>query len=139
MSVASMRMPPSLRKPSMPARSVMMWKFTLRRPRLMVKRTALAISQPAISTISASARRGRKSATCARNTRSGSSITSNRSISGSLEQCHQALHRNVDPVGPVGGLVAQLIEHLLDLGELQHAAHVVERFVDAAALHRGGI
>src|SRR5438876_4202652 len=140
MSVASMRMPPSLRKPSMPARSVMTWKFTLRRPLLMAKHTILAISQPAIRTISASNRRGRKSPTCARNTRKGSSITSKRcSISASFEQGHQALHGDVDPVGPVRRLVAQLVEHLLHLGELQQAAHVLEGVVDAAALHRRGI
>src|SRR5260221_9259630 len=140
MSVASMPMPPSLRKPSMPARSVMMWKFTLRRPRLMAKRIIFAISQPAMRTMSASPRRGRKSAACARNTRSGSSITSKRcSISASFEQRHQALHRDVDPVGPVRRLVAQLVEHLLDLGELQEAARVFKRCVEAAALHRSGI
>src|SRR5439155_3032403 len=137
MSVASMRMPPSLRKPSMPARSVMTWKFTLRSPRAMAKRTILAISQPAMTTISASARRGRKSPTCARNARSGSSITSKRwSMSGSFEQGHQALDGDVHPVGAVGGFVAQLVEHLLPLGELQEAAHVLEGVVDTAALHR---
>src|SRR3989442_64487 len=140
MSVASMRMPPSLRKPSMPARSVMTWKLTLRSPRLMAKRTILAISQRAIRTISASNRRGRKSPTCAKNTRSGSSITSKRcSISASFEQRHQALHRDVDPVGPVRRLVAQLVEHLLHLGELQEAAHVLEGVVDAAVFHRRGV
>src|SRR3954469_14140803 len=140
MSVASMRMPASFRKPSMPARSVMMWKFTLRRPRLMVKRTIFAISQPAMRTISARPRRGRKSAACARKTRSGSSITSMRfSISVPFQQRHQPLHRDVDPVGPVRRLVAQLVEHLLDLGELQQAARVFKGCVEAAALHRSGI
>src|SRR5258706_1469450 len=140
MSVASMPMPPSLRKPSMPARSVMMWKFTLRRPRLMAKRIIFAISQPAMRTMSASPRRGRKSAACARNTRSGSSITSKRcSISASFEQEHQSLHGDVHPVGPVRRLVAQLVEHFLHLGELQEAARVFKRCVEAATLHRSGI
>src|SRR6267378_3685338 len=140
MSVASMRMPPSLRKPSIPARSVTTWKFTLRRPRLMVKRTILATSQPAMSTTSASARRGRKSPTCTRNARSGSSSTSKRcSISASLEQGGKSLHGNVDPVGAVRRLVAQLVEHLLHLGELQEATHVVDGVEQAAALRRCGV
>src|SRR5436190_19311833 len=145
MSVASMPMPPSRRKPSMPARSVTTWKFTLRSPLTMAKRTIFAISQPAISTISASARRGRKSATCARNRRSGSSITSKRFMrlpaarSCAFQQREEALHRNVNPVRTVRRLIAQLVEHLLDLRELQQAAHVVERFVDTASFHRRGV
>src|SRR3954465_6632305 len=136
MSVVSMPMPPSCRKPSMPARCVTTWKFTPRRPRAMAKRIIFAISQPAISTMSASPRRGRKSATCARNTRAGSIIMSKRSMSVSFQQRHQPLRRDMDPIRPVVHLVAQLVEHFLDLGELQEAAHVVERAEDAAALHR---
>src|SRR3954471_2853365 len=136
MSVASRPMPPSRRKPSMPARSVTTWKLTARRPRAMAKRIILAISQPAISTTRASPSRGRNSATCARNTRAGSIIMSKRSMSVSFEQEHEALRRDMHPFGPVVHFIAQLVEHFLHLGELQEAAHVVERAEDAAALHR---
>ena len=50
-----------------PRAAVTMWKFTARRPCAMAKRTALASSQPASSTTSASTRRGRKSAAWTRN------------------------------------------------------------------------
>src|SRR4051812_242662 len=136
MSVVSMPMPPSCRKPSMPARCVTTWKFTPRRPRAMAKRIIFAISQPAISTTSASPSRGRNSATCARNTRAGSIITSKRSMSVPLQQGKEPLRGNVDPVRAVVHLVAQLVEHLLHLRELEQTTHVVERAENAAALHR---
>src|SRR2546421_1175691 len=131
-----MRTPPSRRNPSMPARSVTTWKLSARRPRAMAYITALATSQPPRKITTASTSRGRKSPTCARNTRTGSSITSKRSISVpsvAFQECGQALHGNVDPRGPVVELVAKLVEHFLHLGELHQPARVVERFVDAAA------
>src|SRR6185436_16521885 len=139
MPVASKRTPPSRRKPSMPARSVTMWKFTVRRPRATANLTSLATIHPAISTTSASARRGSRLPTCTRKARTGSSITSRRSMSASLQQRGQALRGNVDPVGAVVGFVAQLVEQLLHLGEREQARHVVERLVDAAARARRGV
>src|SRR5689334_19620267 len=83
--------------------------------------------------------RGRKSPSWARNTRTGSSITSKRSISASFEQRRQALQRDVQPVGAVVLLVAQLVEHLLHLGEAQQPAHVVEALIQAATCGRLGV
>src|SRR6185295_6304907 len=82
---------------------------------------------------SASPRRGSRSASWFRNTRAGSSITSKRSMSVSLQQGRQALQRDVQPVGTIVLLVAQLVEHLLHLREAQQAAHIVEVLVQAAA------
>ena len=45
----------------------------------------------------------------------------------------------MDPVWPVVELVAQLVEHLLQLEELHEPAHVLEGFEEAAVLHRRGI
>src|SRR5688500_8597377 len=126
----------------MPERSVSTLKFIARRPRLMAKRTIFATIQPASSTTSASARRGRKSPTCRMNARTGSSITSNRSMSLSLrffDQRREPLQRDVQPRGPVVELVAQLVERFFDLGEAREAAHVLVGGEQAAALHRLGI
>src|SRR6185503_12009510 len=136
MSVVSMPMPPSRRKPSMPARSVTTWKFTARSPLAMAKRIAFAISQPAIRTMSASPRRGRKSTAWWSSSRAGSIITSKRSMSASFQEGKQSLRRDVDPGGAVCHFIAQLVKPLLHLGEVQQAAHVVERGKDAASLHR---
>src|SRR3954464_1699740 len=132
-------MPPSRRKPSMPARSETTWKLTARSARTTVKRTILAMSQPAMSTMRASPSRGSSTPICARNARTGSSITSKWSISVAFQQGVEPLQRDVDPVGTVVELVAQLVEHFLHLCELEQPAHVVERAVYAAADDAGGV
>src|SRR3954468_12685321 len=129
-SVVSKCTPPFLRKPSTPARSVRMWKFTARRPRETPKRTAFATSQPAMSTSAATMSRGSRSPSCRRETRTGSSRTSTLSM---LQEGNQPLHGDADPVRAIGELVAQLVEHFLELGELQQPLGVFDRGVDAAA------
>ncbi|MNC91895.1 hypothetical protein D3C83_82320 [compost metagenome] len=75
MSVVSLWMPPCLRKPSMPARSLSTLKLMARNPRLTVKRARRASAQPASSTTRASPSLGRNTPTCVSVARIGSSIT----------------------------------------------------------------
>jgi hypothetical protein len=51
----------------------------------------------------------------------------------------RALQRDAQPRRPVVELVAQLVEQLLDLGELEQPAHVVERLEYPRAAHRLGV
>src|SRR4051812_21627285 len=91
---------------------------------------------------SASPRRGRKSAAWFRNTRTGSSMMSMRSISDSslaLEQRGEPLQRDVHPRRAVVELVAQLVEQLLQLGQLEQAARIFERRVQAARARGFGV
>src|SRR5205809_7488805 len=90
---------------------------------------------------SASPRRGRKSAAWCRNARTGSSMISMRSTSasGAAGERGKALQRDVHPGRAVVELVAQLVEQLLDLGELEQAACILERRVQAARARGLGI
>src|SRR5690606_14537665 len=115
--------PPWTRKSSMPARSVTTWKLTARSALTTAKRTALAISQPATSTAAASSSLGMNAPSCARNARTGSSITSTLSMSASRftrsGRVQDAPKRNSRPRGPVGQLVPQFVHRLLELQQRQ--------------------
>src|SRR5258706_10809551 len=91
--------------------------------------------------MSASPRRGRKSAAWWRNTRTGSSMISMRSMStsGVAGERGEALQRDVRPRRAVVELVAQLVEQLLDLGELEQAARILERCVQTARARGLGV
>src|SRR5690242_19214980 len=122
-SVVSARTPPSRRNASMPERSVSTWKFMARRPLAMAKRTTLARSQPAMATRIATMRRGSTSPTCTKKTRAGSTRKS-KFMALSFQQGEQPLQRDVDPCRAVVELVAQLVEHFLDLEERQQPPHI---------------
>src|SRR3954468_23762988 len=115
-SVVSARTPPSRRNPSMPERSGRTWKFMARKPLEMAKRTALASNQPAMATMIATSRRGSRSPTWTKKTRAGSTRKS-KFMALSFQQGEQPLQRDVDPRRAVVELVAQLVEHFLDLEE----------------------
>src|SRR4051794_34188915 len=134
-SVVSRPMPPSRRNASRPARWVTTWKLIARRPLAMAKRGALASSHPTTMTTRARMKRGTKSPPGRGKRAPARAGDRNRVRAGSsllLQHGEKARQRHLDPVGPVAELVAQLVEHLLELEELHEPGHVFERFEQPA-------